>query len=391
MLIIGIIIGLLIGLVVGIVIMRQKNLRTQFELSQAKNNLIVQQANAEREQKFLQEQWDKQVESLRNEFKLLSERMIQDNNARFSELSNNQLDKTLQPFSTRLEEFKKSVDEMSKDNLTGRAQLGTEIKNLVEANKTMNETTLNLTKALTTDSKIQGNFGEMILQKMLEQAGLRFDTDFTMQENFQDAENYRNQRPDAVIYFPNNRALIIDSKVSLTAFTAYTAAENKDERAKFLTSHLNSVKKHIKELADKNYRATVPNSVDFVLMFMPIENALSLALQADGSLFDEAYQQNVILVTPTNLYAVLHIVQDLWNRDKQEKNVTKIITMATALYEKFANFVDSYKTIGNQLNTVRNTYDKAGKQLYEGNGNLIKRIEEIRQVGGISPGKELKE
>lgn len=390
-LIIGLLVGLIIGIILGLVIMRQKNLRTQFELQQAKNDLMVQQTNAEKQQNLLQAQWDKQVEGLRNEFKILSDRMIEDNNVKFSQQSNSQLDKTLLPFSTKLEEFKKSVEVMSKDNLTGRAQLGTEIQHLVEANKTMNETTLNLTKALTTDSKMQGDFGEMILQRMLEQAGLRIGQDYTLQENFKDADSNGNQRPDAILYFPNHRSLIIDSKVSLTDYSAYTNAENNDERNLYLSKHLNSVKKHINELADKNYRSNVPNSLDFVLMFMPIEGAYSLALQADGSLFEEAYKKNVLPVTPTNLYAVLHIVHDLWNRDKQEKNVTEIIKMATALYDKFAGFLENYKTMGNQLNTVKNTYDKAGKQLYDGQGNLMKKLDDIRQIGGIIPNKEVEE
>lgn len=371
--------------------MRQKNLRTQFELQQAKNELTIQQVNADRQQNLLQAQWDKQAEGLRNEFKILSDRMIEDNNVKFNQLSNSQLDKTLLPFSTRLEEFKKSVEEMSKDNLTGRAQLGTEIQHLVEANKAMNETTLNLTKALTTDSKIQGDFGEMILQKMLEQAGLRIGQDYTLQENFKNTDSNGNRRPDAILYFPNQRTLIIDSKVSLTDYTAYTNVEDDKERNLFLSKHLNSIKKHINELADKNYRANVPNSLDFVLMFMPIEGAYALALQADGSLFEEAYKKNIIPVTPTNLYAVLHIVHDLWNRDKQEKNVTEIIKMATALYDKFAGFLENYKTMGNQLSTLKSTYDKAGKQLYEGQGNLMKKLDDIRQIGGITPNKGIEE
>ncbi len=262
-----------------------------------------------------------------------------------------------------------------------RNTLKGEITTLVDLNKKISEQANNLANALKGDSKKQGNWGEVVLERILERSGLEKDREYKIQYSLQNTEGSRLQ-PDVVVFLPNEKHIIIDSKVSLTAYEAFVSAELEEDKKQFLIKHLISVKKHIDELSRKDYQSLVNiNTLDFVLLFIPIESSFSIALQSDNELFNYALDKKIVIVSPTTLLATLYTVATLWRQEKQARNVIEIAEESGKLYDKFYGLIEDLLDVGRKMNSAKLSYEEAMKKASTGSGNIIKRIENIKKLG----------
>ena len=361
---------------------REKLNREKGDL-QARNQMLSENMEVQKQevQRIRQE--------MNNEFKVLANEILQEKSKSFSEMNHERLAEILNPLKERLEGFKKTVEETYNNEARERFSLKEQIKELVERSESIGAEAKQLTHALRGDSKIQGDWGEMILESILEKSGLEKDREYFVQETLRDEEGHtiqgsdgRKMRPDVIIRYPGgeNHQMVIDSKVSLTAYVNYVNAEDADEARLALKQHLVSVRKHIDELAGKSYQDLVGKG-DHVMMFIPNEAAYLAAMQADHALWQYAYEKKVLLLSPTNLIAALKLVADLWQRDKQTRNAIDIAEEGGKLYDKFAGFVDDMEKIGKSLNTTAMAYTDAMKKLKTGNGNLIGRVEKLKVMG----------
>ena len=361
---------------------REKLNREKGDL-QARNQMLSENMEVQKQevQRIRQE--------MNNEFKVLANEILQEKSKSFSEMNHERLAEILNPLKERLEGFKKTVEETYNTEARERFSLKEQIKELVERSESIGAEAKQLTHALRGDSKIQGDWGEMILESILEKSGLEKDREYFVQETLRDEEGHtiqgsdgRKMRPDVIIRYPGgeNHQMVIDSKVSLTAYVNYVNAEDADEARLALKQHLVSVRKHIDELAGKSYQDYVGKG-DHVMMFIPNEAAYLAAMQADHALWQYAYEKKVLLLSPTNLIAALKLVADLWQRDKQTRNAIDIAEEGGKLYDKFAGFVDDMEKIGKSLNTTAMAYTDAMKKLKTGNGNLIGRVEKLKVMG----------
>ena len=361
---------------------REKLNREKGDL-QARNQMLSENMEVQKQevQRVRQE--------MNNEFKVLANEILQEKSKSFSEMNHERLAEILNPLKERLEGFKKTVEETYNNEARERFSLKEQIKELVERSESIGAEAKQLTHALRGDSKIQGDWGEMILESILEKSGLEKDREYFVQETLRDEEGHtiqgsdgRKMRPDVIIRYPGgeNHQMVIDSKVSLTAYVNYVNAEDADEARLALKQHLVSVRKHIDELAGKSYQDYVGKG-DHVMMFIPNEAAYLAAMQADHALWQYAYEKKVLLLSPTNLIAALKLVADLWQRDKQTRNAIDIAEEGGKLYDKFAGFVDDMEKIGKSLNTTAMAYTDAMKKLKTGNGNLIGRVEKLKVMG----------
>ena len=361
---------------------REKLNREKGDL-QARNQMLSENMEVQKQevQRVRQE--------MNNEFKVLANEILQEKSKSFSEMNHERLAEILNPLKERLEGFKKTVEETYNNEARERFSLKEQIKELVERSESIGAEAKQLTHALRGDSKIQGDWGEMILESILEKSGLEKDREYFVQETLRDEEGHtiqgsdgRKMRPDVIIRYPGgeNHQMVIDSKVSLTAYVNYVNAEDADEARLALKQHLVSVRKHIDELAGKSYQDYVGKG-DHVMMFIPNEAAYLAAMQADHALWQYAYEKKVLLLSPTNLIAALKLVADLWQRDKQTRNAIDIAEEGGRLYDKFAGFVDDMEKIGKSLNTTAMAYTDAMKKLKTGNGNLIGRVEKLKVMG----------
>lgn len=355
-------------------------------------------------------QWAEKMEALRQEMQRMTAEQqkaaAEQLAAKQSALQENnrlQMDELLKPIKEQFADFKKSVEDSKTQNEVNKKELQSTfeatmklfqqeqqqaVTSLKEQTSKIGSDAANLTKALKGDSKLQGDWGEMVLETILENSGLRKDEEFFIQENTKD-ENGKNFRPDVIVRFPEGRSVVIDSKVSLTAYTDALAADNDADRDRLMKAHALSVRKHIDELAEKDYSKLVDDAIGFVLMFIPNETSYIAAMKQQPELSRHAYQKKIIIISPSNLLMALQLAYNLWQYDRQNKNVEKIVKTAADLYDKVAGFEDTFTNIGDVLSRLSTTYDKAKKQLYEGSGNVMRRVESLKSLG-VTPKKQIK-
>lgn len=319
-------------------------------------------------------------ERLKQDFEALAGRIFEQRQQTFASQSRESLEALLKPFREQVGTFQRRVEELHGQDSRERTTLKTQIDQLAGLNRQMSEEAANLAKALKGDKKMQGNWGEMVLETVLERSGLRRDIEYRREVSIQ-GENGR-QRPDAVVYLPDDKHLIVDAKVSLNAYVAYVNAEEETARAVALKAHIQAVRSHIDTLTQREY-ASLPglNSPDFVFLFMPVEPAFAVAFEHDDTLFQDAFARHVIVVTPTTLLASLRTVASLWSLERQNENARLIAERAGRLLDKFSGFVDSLEDIGRQLDRAQGSYQQAMNRLKTGQGNLVGQAVELERLG----------
>jgi DNA recombination protein RmuC len=329
-------------------------------------------------------------ERSRVEFENVAHRILKQQTADFTITSQKGLQDILTPLRERIQDFEKKVDLTYEKGLKDQSELKAELLKIYDLSVTLDKDAKNLTNALKSDSKKQGSWGEIILERVLERSGLIKDQEYYLQFSSKN-EQGAVMRPDVVIRLPEDKHLVIDSKVSLTAYTEYVSAEEEPLRSKKLREHLDSIRRHIKELSEKRYDQLLGiNSPDFVLMFMPVEPAFALAVQADHELFNYAWHERVVIVSPTTLLATLRTVSSIWKFEKQNQNALEIADRGGKLYDKFASFVNDLENIGQNIEKAEKAYQEAHKKLISGSGNLIRQVEQIK-IMGVTTKKSLPE
>ncbi len=327
-------------------------------------------------------------DELTHQFKNLANDILEEKSKRFSEQNQQSLGQLLEPLKTRLQEFQGKVEQVYVQEGKDRSALAEQVRQLMELNKTVSQEANNLTKALKGSNKTQGNWGELILERVLETAGLRKGEEYDVQESHTTGDGKRLQ-PDVVLHLPEDRHLVIDAKATLVAYEDYANAEDEKHREAALKRHLDAVRTHIKGLSDKNYQDLYGlKSLDFVLMFIPIEPAFMLAVTHDRELFMDAWNKNVLLVSPSTLLFVVRTVASLWRQEAQNRNAQDIAKRGAELYDKLAGFVEDMESLGNRLSQAQKDYDGAINKLSTGKGNVIRQAEMLKKLG-VKPNKSL--
>ncbi|MDZ4078984.1 DNA recombination protein RmuC [Hydrocarboniphaga sp.] len=344
--------------------------------------------DALREQLQQQKVWfEEQTRHLRTEAENLTGKILEEKTQRFTALNAERLGELLNPLREQLGDFKQKVEQVYTDEAKERSALKAQVEQLHSLNKALSDRTEDLTQALTSNSKVQGDWGEMVLKRLFEESGLARGREYEIQDSIE-SEAGRTQRPDAVIYLPEDRQLVVDSKVSLTAWTDYCAARDEAERAACLKRHLGSVRAHLRELALRDYtRSPDLHTVDFVVMFVPIEAALLEALRGDDKLYAEAFKSKVVLVSPTTLFAVIKMVEGMWSVRRREQNAEKIAEAGGKLYDKLEMFVASFESVRKGLASANKALDDAWDHLSSKRGNALKLAKDMRDMGLRTKGK----
>ena len=346
----------------------------------AKTRLATELKNSENEMQNNKEELNKIQEKFTKEFENLANKILEEKSTKFTEQNKLNITSILNPLKEKIEGFEKKVSESQKESIGMHSALKEQLNNLKDLNLQMSKEAINLTKALKGDSKAQGDWGETQLEILLEKANLAKDIHFTTQGGYRD-EDGRLKKPDFIINLPDKRHLIVDSKVSLTNYEAYFNAEDEEQKKLHLKRHIESIRKHIKELSEKKYETLYEiNAPDYVLMFVPIEPAYLLALNNNNQLYLEALDKNVVLVSTSTLLATLSTVSSMWRQENQKNNVLEIANHAGRLFDQFVNLTDDLIKVGIQLKTVQSSYDTSMKKL-TGKGNLVKKVEKIRELG----------
>ncbi len=357
--------------------LQQQRSQLQADLAANQSKLESSLKHAEEKQRLL----EASEERMKKEFERLAQQIFEQKSERLQQSSKQTLEITLAPFKQQLDAFKKQVESQYTEELKQRASLTTEITSLKELNKQMAAEADALTRALKGDTKAQGNWGEVVLERILTQSGLREGHEYDTQSHHRD-EDGKSFKPDVVVHLPNEKDVVIDSKVSLVAYERYFNSDDDKERDAALTEHVNSLRAHIKGLSKKNYQQLDSvRTLDYVLMFIPIEPAFLLAVDRDPELIRLALEHNIMLVSPTNLLVALRTVNNIWQYEHQNRNAQKIAEDAGKLYDKFAGFIEDMQKIGNSLDTVRKHYDGAMNKLSTGRGNLVGRVEKFKEMG----------
>ncbi|WP_246069510.1 DNA recombination protein RmuC [Marinobacter piscensis] len=354
------------------------------ELGEARAALREQQASLNEERRSAAEKLElleRNRDSLKQEFENLANRIFEQKNERVSQQTRTSLDTLLNPFRDQLQDFRKRVEDVYTTETRDRQALRSEIKSLQSLNQQITEEAANLAKALKGDKQIQGNWGELVLERVLEKSGLRKGTEYETQSSYRDADNQL-LRPDVVVHLPDNRNLVIDSKVSLVAYQKWVTEEDESAREAALKQHVDAVRTHIRTLSEKDYSQLGGlHSPDFVLLFMPIEPAFVAAFQQDESLFSEAFERKIIVVTPTTLLATLRTIENVWRYERQSQNARQIAERAGAVYDKLRVFVEAMERLGGQLDTAQGTFDSAMNTLTRGRGNLVSQANRFVELG----------
>ncbi len=351
-------------------ILRSENTRLQTRMEQ-------EQLHSDEKLKMLEQA----REQLRLQFSELAASILEEKSVHFAQESEEKLATLLSPFQEQLSSFRKQVDAIHHSETRDRAALQREITSLRDLNQQMSTEALNLTRALKGDKRVQGTWGELVLERVLEQSALRKGVEYESQPVFRDGQN-RFQRPDVVVHLPEGRDIVIDSKVSLVAWENYVNCDDEKIRAGFLRSHVKAIVDHVKTLAAKDYCSlSAIRSLDFVLMFMPIEAAFLAAFQADDTLFTQAVSRKIILVSPTTLLVTLRTIESIWRYEKQNRNAREIAERAAALYDKFCLFTEDMEKMGKQMHSLQNSYDSAMIRLSQGRGSLVSKVERFPQMG----------
>lgn len=336
-------------------------------------NLELKNKEQKAEVEKLQQKFEKEFENLAN-------KILEQKSEKFTLQNKENIQNLLNPLQEKILHFEKRIEEGNKESIDRHAMLRQQIIGLKELNEQMSKEATNLTKALKGDTKTQGNWGEMILERVLERSGLKKGSEYSVQQSFTNADGKR-VLPDVVINLPGDKKMIVDSKVSLNAYERYSNETREEESKKHLKNHLTAIKNRINELSNKNYHQLYQmESPDFVLLFIPIEAAFAVASNEYPGLYAEAFDKNIILVTPTTLLAVLKTIDSMWQNEKQKQNAIAIATQAGALYDSFTALTEELTKIGRQLGTVQNSYDVAMKK-FTGKGNLLRRVENLKKLG----------
>jgi DNA recombination protein RmuC len=332
----------------------------------------------------LQEQ-NKAFEQLQQQavstFENLANKILKKNTEDLTELNQKRITELIHPLREKIQQFEKKVEETYEKGLRDQTDLKVELKKLYELNNRISNEANNLTRALKGDVKKQGNWGEMVLERILERSGLTEGQEFEREKVITNAEG-KTIRPDVVVNLPDKKHIIIDSKVSLLAYERFVNTDEPDERKKWIKEHIVSLKTHVKELNVKHYSSSPQiNSPDFVLLFIPIESSFSVAVEEDQQLFNYAWENKVVIVSPSTLLATLRTIASIWQQENQTRNAIEIARQSGALYDKFVGFIVDMEKIGKGIESLNKTYDEAGKKLYTGTGNLVRRVEKLKELG----------
>jgi len=374
----------------------RNNFQKQFQLSNSekenirteKDSLAIQLSKKEVDFENLWERHKEQKneinelqEKFTKEFENLANKILEEKAAKFTEQNSENMKNILTPLQDKIQGFEKKVEQTHKESIDYHAALRQQIVGLSEMNAQMSKETLNLTKALKGDSKMQGNWGELVLERVLEKSGLEKGREYEVQQSFTNTEGNR-VFPDVVINLPDGKKMIVDSKVSLVAYERWINEESEILKIDFLREHVNSIKRHVEQLGSKNYHDLYQiESPDFVLLFIPIEPAFAIALNEDAALYNKAFDRNIVIVTPTTLLATLRTIDSMWSNQKQQENAFEIARQAGALYDKFEGFVTDLVRIGNKIKDTKTEYENAMNKLVDGKGNLISSVERLKKMG----------
>lgn len=360
-------------------------LQAELQGLQMKNELLTQSLS---EQKALMTEARQQQEDLakrmNTQFENMAQKIFEEKSAKFTDQNHKNISSVLEPLKERIKDFEKKVEETYSTERSERGMLRGELVKLMELNKVMSADAQNLTKALKGEVKTQGNWGELILENILERSGLRKGEEYIVQGTDMDLRGEDGQilRPDVIVNLPDNKHLIVDSKMTLLAYEQYSSAENHEDQERFGKLHVESLKKHIDGLSEKKYHsADKLLSPDFVILFMPLEPAFALAFKLKPDLFQYAWEKNVAIVSPTTLLATLRTVAALWKQDRQEKNALEIAKRGGLLYEKFAGLLKDLQNLGEKLGAAQKAHEEVIKKVADGRGNLIDQVEDLKRLG----------
>jgi len=359
------------------------------QIRDEKEQLNIQLSKQSAEYNSLYAELEKEKERFQNfekdfkdKFENLANKILFDKTEAFTDTNKKNIENILKPLNEKIKDFEEKVGKNNIDFVRSHAELGKQLQFLNEQNIKISQEADNLTKALKGDSKIQGNWGEMILSRVLEESGLEKGREYTIQDSHDNPDGGRLQT-DVIIHLPDGKKMIIDSKVSLTDFERYVSEDDENLKSLYLKKHIDSIKKHILTLSEKKYYHAINESPDTIFMFVPIEPAFAIAVANQKNLYQEAFKRKVMIVTPSTLLAALRLVENLWENDNQKKNTLEIATEAGRLYDSFVGLLDELNKIKRQLGTVQGSFDNALVKL-EGKGNLVKRVEKLRKLGAIA-------
>lgn len=414
-LILAILISATIGGYLGILFSKLKNKseksaleerlkQTQITIDDLKQNLVKTESEREtirKEKEFLntalarrnsefenlQEQnlkRDKELEErqeqLRKDFELLANKILEEKSEKFTLQNKENIKNILNPLQEKIQGFEKKVEDSQKESISMHSALKEQLLGLKDLNQQMTKEATNLTRALKGDSKMQGNWGELVLERVLEKSGLEKDREYFVQQSFNRTDGSR-VMPDVVLHLPDGKKMIIDSKVSLTDYERFANADD-DTRLQFLKAHVNSVRKHVDQLSEKNYQDLYDmESPDFVLMFIPIEPAFAVVVNEDNTIYNKAFEKNIVIVTPSTLLATLRTIDTMWSNEKQQRNAIEIARQAGALYDKFEGLVTDLTGVGKKIDAAKSDYSAAMNKLVDGKGNLITSVEKLKKMG----------